>query len=205
MNNNNILAVLLAVGQAKRFGKDKSQVRLGKLTLIDHVLSKIINEFTEILIVSNKDIKFMSSDKITLIEDYVKDMGPLGGVLSAMKWVIKKDKKYEWIMTFPSDTPFFNKSIINEFSKKIKLNDSFLYFVKANQKRHNIFGLWSLSLLKKLEDDLINKKENKVELWANKIGVKTINLEFEQFDPFFNINTTEDLEKAKRILSKKND
>ena len=159
MNNNNILAVVLAGGQAKRFGKDKSQVRLGKLTLIDHVLSKIINEFTEILIVSNKDIKFMSSDKITLIEDYVKDMGPLGGVLSAMKWVIKKDKKYEWIMTFPSDTPFFSKSIINEFSKKIKLNDSFLYFVKTNQKRHNIFGLWSLSLLKKLEDDLINKKE----------------------------------------------
>ena len=205
MNNNNILAVVLAGGQAKRFGKDKSQVRLGKLTLIDHVLSKIINEFTEILIVSNKDIKFMSSDKITLIEDYVKDMGPLGGVLSAMKWVIKKDKKYKWIMTFPSDTPFFNKSIINEFSKKIKLNYSFLYFDKTNQKRHNIFGLWSLSLLKKLEDDLINKKENKVELWANKIGVKTINLEFDRFDPFFNINTIEDLEKAKRILSKKND
>ena len=100
MNNNNILAVVLAGGQAKRFGKDKSQVRLGKLTLIDHVLSKIVDEFTEILIVSNKDIKFMSSDKITLIEDYVKDMGPLGGVLSAMKWVIKKDKKYKWIMTF---------------------------------------------------------------------------------------------------------
>ena len=80
-----------------------------------------------------------------------------------------------------------------------------MYFVKANQKRHNIFGLWSLSLLKKLEDDLINKKENKVELWANKIGVKTINLEFDQFDPFFNINTIEDLEKAKRILGKKDD
>ena len=205
MENNNILGVVLAGGEAKRFGKDKSQVRLGNYTLIDHVLTKIIDQFEEILIVSNKDISFMTSDKITLISDYVKDKGPLGGVLSAMKWIAEKNKKYKWIATFPSDTPFFNKNIIREFSKKIKSNESLLYFVKANQKRHNIFGLWSIDLIKKLEDDLINKEERKVELWANKIGVKTINLEFDQFDPFFNINTTEDLEKAKKILDKKND
>ena len=205
MENNNILGVVLAGGEAKRFGKDKSQVRLGNYTLIDHVLTKIIDQFEEILIVSNKDISFMTSDKITLISDYVKDKGPLGGVLSAMKWIVEKNKKYKWIATFPSDTPFFNKNIIREFSKKIKSNESLLYFVKANQKRHNIFGLWSIDLIKKLEDDLINKEERKVELWANKIGVKTINLEFDQFDPFFNINTTEDLEKAKKILDKKND
>jgi molybdenum cofactor guanylyltransferase len=205
MENNNILGVVLAGGEAKRFGKDKSQVRLGNYTLIDHVLTKIIDQFEEILIVSNKDISFMTSDKITLISDYVKDMGPLGGVLSAMKWIVEKNKKYKWIATFPSDTPFFNKNIIREFSKKIKSNESLLYFVKANQKRHNIFGLWSIDLIKKLEDDLINKEERKVELWANKIGVKTINLEFDQFDSFFNINTTEDLEKAKKILDKKND
>ena len=205
MENNNILGVVLAGGEAKRFGKDKSQVRLGNYTLIDHVLTKIIDQFEEILIVSNKDISFMTSDKITLISDYVKDKGPLGGVLSAMKWIVEKNKKYKWIATFPSDTPFFNKSIIREFSKKIKSNESLLYFVKANQKRHNIFGLWSIDLMKKLEDDLVNKEERKVELWANKIGVKTINLGFDQFDPFFNINTVEDLEKAKIILEKKND
>jgi molybdenum cofactor guanylyltransferase len=202
MNNNNILGVVLAGGQAKRFGKDKSQVKLGNLTLIDHVLSKIVDEFLEILIVSNKDISFMNSDKISLISDYVKNKGPLGGVLSAMKWIEINKKKYKWIATFPSDTPFFNKSIISEFSKKVESNDSLLYFIKANQRRHNIFGLWSLDLIKKLENDLINKGERKVELWANKIGVKTINLKFDQFDPFFNINTLEDLEKAKKLLIK---
>jgi molybdopterin-guanine dinucleotide biosynthesis protein A len=54
----------------------------------------------------------------------------------------------------------------------------------------------------KLEEDL-NKGERKVEVWANSIGVKIINIEFQNEDPFFNINTKEDLEKAKDRL--KND
>ena len=84
--------------------------------------------------------------------------------------------------------------------KRIKLKDSLLYFVKSNNKRHNIFGLWSIELLKLLEDDLINNNFRKVEDWANKIGVRTIDIEPKKFDPFFNINTKEDLEEAKKIL-----
>ena len=54
-------------------------------------------------------------------------------------------------------------------------------------------------MLDKLEKDL-NDGERKVELWANNVGVKIINMEFPNNDPFFNINTKEDLEKAKEIL-----
>lgn len=56
----------------------------------------------------------------------------------------------------------------------------------------------------RLEDDLIKKGERKVELWVNNIGIKTINMEFKNNDPFFNINTKEDLEKAKELM-KNND
>ena len=51
----------------------------------------------------------------------------------------------------------------------------------------------------KLEEDL-NKGERKVEIWANSIGVKSINMEFENEDPFFNINTKDDLKKAEENL-----
>ena len=97
---------------------------------------------------------------------------------------------------------FWYSSIIDEYQKRIKLKDSLLYFVKSNNKRHNIFGLWSIKLLKLLENDLINNFR-KVEDWANKIGVKTIDIESKKFDPFFNINTKEDLEEAKKILKKR--
>ena len=56
---------------------------------------------------------------------------------------------------------FFETSIIDEYQKRIKLKDSLLYFVKSNNKRHNIFGLWSIELLKPLEDDLIKSLDFK--------------------------------------------
>ena len=71
--------------------------------------------------------------------------------------------------------------------------------MNSNEKRHNIFGLWSIDLIEQLKEDLENGSR-KVEKWANKIGVKTINMSFEKDDPFFNINTKKDLEKAKKII-----
>ena len=201
MEDNNILAVVLAGGKSKRFGEDKNQIKLGDKTLLEHVLSKINNKFEEILIVSSHSLEIKKSKNITIIPDCFDDFGPLAGVLSSMKWIKKNQKKYKWVATFPSDTPFFDISIIEEYKKRININDSSLYFVKSNNKRHNIFGLWSIDLLDVLEDDLKNNNFRKVEDWADKIGVKTIDIQVKKFDPFFNINTKEDFEKAKKILN----
>jgi molybdopterin-guanine dinucleotide biosynthesis protein A len=202
MEDNNVLAVVLAGGKSKRFGEDKNHIKLGDKTLLEHVLSKISNKFEEILIVSSHSLETIKIKNVTVIPDCFDDLGPLAGVLSSMKWVKDNQKLYQWIATFPSDTPFFETSIIREYKKRIKLNDSLLYFVKSNNKRHNIFGLWSIKLLKTLEDDLIKNDFRKVEEWANKIGVKTIDFETKKFDTFFNINTKKDFEEAKKIFNK---
>ena len=202
MDHNNILGTVLAGGKSQRFGEDKSQVKLGDKLLIDYILSEVIEEFKEILVVSNSLIDFRKSEKITVIEDIKKNLGPLGGVLTAMKWIKDNNKDYKWISTFPADTPFFKHSILQKFLQDIQPEESKLFFIKSNNTRHNIFGLWSIDLMDKLEEDL-NKGERKVEVWANSIGVKIINIEFQNEDPFFNINTKEDLEKAKDRL--KND
>ena len=195
MQHNNILGTVLAGGKSQRFGEDKSQVKLGDKLLIDYILSEIIDEFNEVLVVSNNLINFKESKKISLIEDFKKDLGPLGGVLTAMKWVKDNNKDYQWISTFPVDTPFFKNQILKDFLNKINIDEGKLFFIKSNNTRHNIFGLWSIDLMDKLEEDL-DKGERKVEVWANSIGVKNINMKFENKDPFFNINTKEDLKKA---------
>ena len=200
MDHNNILGTVLAGGKSQRFGEDKSQVRLEGTLLIDYILSEIKDEFKEILIVSNNKIHFKNSEKISMIADFEKGQGPLGGVLSALKWVKQKNKDYKWISTFPTDTPFFKREILQKFFKEIKIEESRLFFIKSNNTRHNIFGLWSIDLLGELEEDL-KKGDRKVELWANKIGVKVIDMEFINEDPFFNINTKEDLKKAKERLN----
>ena len=200
MDHNNILAVVLAGGKSRRFGRDKSQVKLGDKILIDYILTEILDFYRDILIVANEPIKFLDSNKITLIKDIRKGLGPLGGVFSAMKWVRDNKKDYEWISTFPVDTPFFKKEHLSKFYKEIDLNKSKLFFMKSKNTRHNIFGLWSLELFEKLESAL-NSGDRKVELWANEIGVKTIDFEHENNkDPFFNINTIEELETAKKLL-----
>ena len=202
MKENNILAVVLAGGKSKRFGIDKNHVKLGNKTLLEHVLFKIKDKFQETLIVANGILKIQKTLNTKVIPDCMPDFGPLAGVLSSMKWIRKNNKQYQWIATLPSDTPFFEISIIDEYQKRIKLNESKLYFVKSNKKRHNIFGLWSIDLLETLENDLIKNNFRKVEDWANKIGVKTIDVEVKKFDSFFNINTKEDFEEAKKIFKK---
>ncbi len=203
MIENNILGVVLAGGKSKRFGQDKNKVKLGGITLLQRTLTKIKSKFDKIIIVSNSNIK---NNYITINDCINGQLGPLVGVLSAMKWVKENNLQYEWIATFPCDTPFFDISIIDEFLSASKTNNSLLYFAKTKEKRHNIFGLWSLKLIKVLEEDIVNNKFRKVEDWANKIGVKTINIFYNDIDPFFNINTKEDLLKAEEILKKyKND
>jgi len=199
MDHSNILGVVLAGGKSQRFGEDKCQVKLGDKLLIDYILLEILDEFKEVLLISNNKIKYNYSNKISLVEDTKKGLGPLGGILTAMKWIRQNNKNYKWISTFPSDTPFFKKQILNNFLEEIKNYEGKLFFINSNDTRHNIFGLWSIDLLERLEKDLDNG-ERKVEMWANKIGVKSINMKFENKDPFFNINTKEDLTKAEEYL-----
>jgi molybdopterin-guanine dinucleotide biosynthesis protein A len=200
MDHSKILGVVLAGGKSLRFGEDKSQVKLNNKSLIDHILSEILTEFKELLIVSNNSIKFNKSEKISIISDFKNNLGPLGGVLTAMKWIKDNNKDYHWISTFPTDTPFFKKQILKDFHDKINLKNGKLFFIKSNNTRHNIFGLWSIDLADKLEKDLENG-DRKVEDWANKVGANIIDIQFEKNDPFFNINTKEDLEKAKDIFN----
>ena len=77
-----------------------------------------------------------------------------------------------------------------------------LFFINSRKKRHNIFGLWSLKLIDILEEDIRSNNFRKVDLWADKIGVKNVEVNTEEFDKFLNINTLDDFEEAKKNLDK---
>ena len=200
MVENNILGVVLAGGKSKRFGSDKSSAKFGDKSLIEHTITKIENNFKEILIVSNSDKNVFKKNNIFFTKDIIDGyLGPLVGVLSAMDWIQKNNKNYKWIATFPCDTPLFDQSVINKIKSRINQTNKKLCFLKNNNKRHNIFGLWSLEL----KDTLLKDIENgfrKVEDWANKIGCEIIEINSEKDYSFLNINTKEDLEEAKNKI-----
>tara|TARA_B100000029_G_scaffold17369_1_gene17838 strand:+ start:2490 stop:3095 length:606 start_codon:yes stop_codon:yes gene_type:complete len=200
MSENNILGVILAGGQSKRFGEDKTIAKLGNKTLLDHIISKIEKNFNEILIIENKEKIFRNKKNIFSTKDVIEGyLGPLVGVLSAMEWIKSNKKNYNWIATFPCDTPFFNQNLIDKI-KNFPINSSKkLFFLKSGSKRHNIFGLWSLELKDILFKDISNG-HRKVEEWANKIGPEIIEINEENDYNFLNINTKEDLQKAKNKI-----
>ena len=202
MKEHNILGVILAGGKSSRFGSNKSLSNLSNTKLIDHVIYKIDKYFNEILIVSNDKNLIIDHPKIKIIKDCIDGhLGPLVGVLSAIKFA-KKNKHYNWIMTFPCDTPFFDEIIIEKMMEKTISAKEKIYFIKDRQQRHNIFGMWSLSLEKTLEQD-INNNFRKVDLWADKIGCSLIEKNLDNKNEFLNINTKEELELAKQIYNKK--
>ena len=90
--------------------------------MIDHTLHNVKKYFDEILIVSNdKELK-IEDQKITIIQDCIDGyLGPLVGVLSAMKYANLSKTKRDWIITFPCDTPFFDEKIIEEMIKKTNI------------------------------------------------------------------------------------
>ncbi len=204
MKEHNILGVVLAGGKSSRFGTNKSLSMLANNKLIEHVINKIDAYFSEILVVSNDSILKLNNQKINIIKDCIKgNLGPLAGVLSAMKYANSFKNKYKWIATFPCDTPFFNKIIIEKMIEKSISATEKIYFVKDKKQRHNIFGLWSTSLEDILEEDL-NNNFRKVDLWADKIGCNFIEKDIQSENEFLNINTKEDLELAEKFI-KKND
>ena len=203
MIENNILGVILAGGKSSRFGSNKADAHLGDKTLLEHIISKVEKNFLEVLIVSNKESIKINKKNVFLVKDFIKgQLGPLIGILSAMKWIEQNNKKYKWIATFPCDTPFFDDSIIEKLKNCSISNDHLLFFLNSRKKRHNIFGLWSLKLIDILEEDIRSNNFRKVELWADKIGVQKIEVNTEGFDKFLNINTLDDLEDAKKNLDK---
>ena len=201
MKEHNILGVILAGGKSSRFGSNKSLTNLSNLKLIDHVICKINKYFNEILIVSNDSKLIMNDSKISIIKDCIDGyLGPLVGVLSALKFA--KNKNYNWIMTFPCDTPFFDEKIIEKMKEKTISTKEKIFFIKDKHQRHNIFGTWSVSLEKTLEED-INNNFRKVDLWADKIGCSLIEKNIKNENEFLNINTKEELALAEKIYNKK--
>jgi len=203
MNEHNILGSILAGGKSKRMGEDKLFLNLNNKTLIEHTINKVKKYFKELIIITNKENEFFVKNNLTTVKDCIEgQLGPLVGILTAMKWAKENLSKCSWIATFPCDTPFFPESIIKSFIEESKKKESLILCASSHGRKHNIFGLWSLDLYDKLKNDLINKKIRKVQDWTEKNKIKNLEFKFIDYDPFFNINTEEDLAFAKKLSTK---
>jgi len=206
MNEHNILGSILAGGKSKRMGEDKLFLNLNNKTLIEHTINKVKKYFKELIIITNKENEFFVRNNLTTVKDCIEgQLGPLVGILTAMKWAKENTPKCSWIASFPCDTPFFPEIIISKFIEESKKKESLILCASSHGRKHNTFGLWSIELYDKLYNDLVNNKVRKVQDWTKANNIKNLEFEFQDYDPFFNINTSEDLELAKKLSLKINE
>jgi len=200
MNEHNILGSILAGGKSERMGQDKLFLNLNNKNLIEYTINKVKKYFKEFIIITDKKNEFFVKNNLITVKDCIEgQLGPLVGILTAMKWAKENSSKYSWVASFPCDTPFFPESIILKFIEESKKKDSLILCASSHGRKHNIFGLWSLDLYDKLYNDLVNNKVRKVQDWTKGNNIKNLEFQFKDYDPFFNINTEEDLKFAKKL------
>tara|TARA_Y100000310_G_scaffold255734_1_gene263290 strand:+ start:669 stop:1280 length:612 start_codon:yes stop_codon:yes gene_type:complete len=203
MNEHNILGAILAGGKSKRMGENKLFLKLNNKPLIEYTIDKVKKYFKKMIIITNQENNFFSKNNLIVVKDCIEgQLGPLVGILTAMQWAKKNFPHCAYVATFPCDTPFFPESIIQNFIEESKKNESLLLCASSHGRKHNVFGLWSLEFYEKLQDDLINSKVRKVQDWTKKHKIKNLEFKFKDYDPFFNINTLDDLNFAKKLSVK---
>lgn len=202
------LGVILAGGQATRMGGgDKGLLSLGDATILDHVIARLAPQAGALAINANGRAERLVRFGLPVLPDPVDGFpGPLAGVLAGLDWAAGQGA--ETIVTVAADTPFFPTDLVARLQGAAEGMTNPLVLAatprgregtrsmsSGGQVRHPTFGLWPVSL----RDDLRAALEGgtrKVVLWTEKHdGREAL---FDDGDAFFNVNTPEDLECARR-------
>ena len=198
INKSKTILVILAGGQSRRFGGGyKTLYKFNKISILDRIIQNFKKLKIEIVLnVNSNEDEFLKTGLHLINDEQENFQGPLAGIYSSMKWVLKNRKNIEWIFTSPSDTPFLNKNLVNKFLSTDYNNKTNIIIAKSSNKTHPVIGFWHISLIKSLEEFLA-KDDRKIMHWVEGQNYEILN--FENKNNFFNINTQTDLEEAIEI------
>ncbi len=196
--NKKLFGLILNGGLSRRMGSDKSKKLISNKSLISLVVERAESQVDYLAINSNQ--KF-NDKKIEIIPDcFSGNLGPLVGVLSGLKWLKKNQNSFDnWLVIFPVDSPFFPKNLVQCFFEKLR--DEKIVMAECKGRLHPVFSMWHTDNLKLLEKFLM-EGGRKIDLFSKKIKTRVVNFPFIGYDPFFNVNNLDDLNKAESIFNK---
>ena len=198
------LAVLIMVGgKSSRIGGGiKSLLEFNNKKIFDRILNRLQPQIERIIINCNKQNKEIIKYNYPIIKDIKKGyLGPLAGIHAGMKWLSKNNPGIHWLITVSGDSPFIPCDLVKKF-EKIITNKSKIILAKSNKRIHPTIGAWNIALLNDLEKHLDNGTR-KILKWAEMHPLEFVDFSHKNYDPFFNINTKEDINKA-IIIEEKN-
>lgn len=192
-------AVILAGGQARRMGGgDKALLTLAGRPLLSHVLDRIEPQVAGLCLNANGEADRFARFGVPVVADSVEGfVGPLAGVLAGLDWAAQRG--HDHVVSVAADTPFFPPDLVPYLM--MGLDDGPICLAVTGGHVHPTFGVWPVAL----RDDLraaLNGGTRRVLDWTEKHGATTVAFPATDPDPFFNINTPDDLALAETYFTK---
>jgi molybdopterin-guanine dinucleotide biosynthesis protein A len=185
--NKEITAIILAGGKSSRMGSDKSLLKLGGKTLIQHVVDAIRPYVSSVIVVTNNEDKYSFLNNVSFVSDIIKNQGPFIGLISGIK-----SSNTKWCFVTSCDMPLIDGNIIEYLWSRKEKN---IVSPFSNSRYEPLISLYSRDVLpyaeKMMTEDM--RSINKFIATMEKFGYvdrinKNILVKIFGEDTFLNIN-----------------
>ena len=194
-----IFGAVLAGGLSRRMGgTDKALVEMGRRPLIAHAVDRLAPQVGAIAINANGDgARFAGLGLPVFADTMAGHAGPLAGVLAAMRFARRAGETHTHVATAATDTPFFPADLVARLAAAATTPDT-IAMATSDGNRHPVFALWPIALADDLQGWLASTDTLKVMAFVrrHRLAPVAFPLSAGGADPFFNINTPDDLARA---------
>lgn len=202
------VGVLFAGGLSRRMGGgDKSLRMLGGRPMIAHAIDRLRPQVDALVLNANGDPARFAAFGLPIAPDRDADFaGPLAGLLAGMLWTREHHPAATRVVTAACDTPFFPADLVAKLKGAAEAANADIAIASSGGQGHFVFGLWPVALAGDLAAYLAEGRR-KVQDWIERHSHVTVDFPPMEIggvtvDPFFNINTPEDLAEAEALLAK---
>ena len=197
------LGLVLAGGLARRMGGgDKARIRIGGRTILDRVLERLSPQCNRVILNANGDMARFADTGLPVVADSVPDFaGPLAGILAGLDWAAAHAPHIDYLASVPGDCPFLPRDLVARLDQARTVAGKPLACARSGDWRHPVAGLWPVALREDLRKALIDEGLHKIEIWTGRHGVAIVEWPTVPIDPFFNVNTPEDVAEAEHLLT----
>jgi molybdopterin-guanine dinucleotide biosynthesis protein A len=197
------LGLILAGGLARRMGGgDKPRTAIGGQPILTRVIERMTPQCARIILNANGDPARFADTGLPVVADDVPDFaGPLAGILAGLDWAALHARDVELVASVPGDCPFLPRDLVQRLHEARQRQGTPLACARSGQWRHPVVGLWPVALRADLRAALTEQGLRKIELWTARHGVAHAEWPTAPVDPFFNVNTPEDVAVAGQLAA----
>lgn len=198
-----MLGVVLAGGLARRMGGgDKARIRIGGRTILQRVIERLRPQCAGLILNANSEPERFADTGLSVVADNVPDFpGPLAGILAGLDWAATRAPAIEWIVSAPGDCPFLPRDLVGRLHEARAAAGAQLACAASGGRRHPVAGLWPVALREDLRRALTRESVHRVGEWNARYTLAVADWPATPVDPFFNVNTPEDVAEAERLAA----